>query len=75
MGPQIIHIFCLAEFRCFEGASMTCRIVDLKLFIVLYLAKILSVSRNLDWGFNITKLMRLDGLIYRRNWRFDCPSK
>jgi hypothetical protein len=75
MGPQIIHIFCLAEFRCFEGASMTCRIVDFKLFIVLYLVKILSVSRNLDWGFNITKLMRLDGLIYRRNWRFDCASK
>jgi hypothetical protein len=43
MGPQIIHIFRLAEFRCFEGASLTCRIVDLKLFIVLYLAKILSV--------------------------------
>ena len=59
------YISCLAEFRCFEGASMTCRIVDFKLFIVLYLAKILSVSRNLDWGFNITKLMRLDGLIYR----------
>ena len=43
MGPQIIHIFCLAEFRCFEGASLTCRIVDLKLFIVLYLAQIFYV--------------------------------
>jgi uncharacterized membrane protein len=42
------------EFRWFEeGASLTCRIVDLKLSIVLYLAKILSVSRNLDWGFDI----------------------
>ena len=45
------------EFRWFEeGASLTCRIVDLtvnSLLIVLYLAKILGVSRNLDWGFDI----------------------
>jgi hypothetical protein len=54
-GTTNYHIFCLAEFRCFEGASLTCRIVDL--------AKIPRVSGNLDWGFNITKLMRLDGLI------------
>jgi hypothetical protein len=70
MGSQIIH----EEFRCFEGASSICRIVDLRIFIVLYLAEMLSVSRNLE--FNITKYVdAIRWFIYRRNRSFDCTSK